>query len=72
MKKILGFLLGVVLGMGAGYVGGLLLTPASGEDLQTQLRNRVDLALAEGKQAASAREAELLAQFSAAKRTPLA
>ncbi len=72
MKKILGFLLGVVLGMGAGYVAGLLLTPASGEDLQTQLRNRVDLALAEGKQAASAREAELLAQFSAAKRTPLA
>jgi hypothetical protein len=36
------------------------------------VRNRINLALEEGKKAASARESELLAQFSAAKRTPLA
>ena len=71
MKKLLGFLVGIGLGMATGYVAGLLLTPASGEDLQTQVRNRINLALEEGKQAASARESELRAQFSAAKRTPL-
>jgi len=72
MKKLFGFLVGIGLGMASGYVAGLLLTPASGEDLQTQVRNRINLALEEGKKAASARESELLAQFSAAKRTPLA
>ena len=72
MKKILGYFVGIGLGMATGYVTGLLLTPASGDDLQTQVRNRVNQALAEGKQAASAREQELLAQFNAAKHTPLA
>jgi hypothetical protein len=72
MKKLFGFLVGIGLGMASGYVAGLLLTPASGEDLQTQVRNRINLALEEGKKAASARESELQAQFSAAKRTPLA
>ncbi len=72
MKKILGFVVGIGLGMATGYVAGLLLTPASGDDLQTQVRERINQALAEGKQAASAREQELLAQFNAAKRTPLA
>lgn len=55
MKKLLGFLVGIGLGMASGYVAGLLLTPASGEDLQTQVRSRINLALEEGKRAASVR-----------------
>lgn len=72
MKRLIGFVIGAGLGMAAGYVAGILLTPASGEDLQTQVRQRIEQAKEAGKEAAATREAELMAQFSAAKRTPLA
>ena len=70
MKKLIKLVLGTGLGLAAGYVAGLLLTPASGEDLQTQLRSRIDRAIDEGKSAANTREAELRAEFTTAKRGP--
>lgn len=56
---IAGFLGGVVIG--AAIV--LLTTPQSGTDLQNDVRSRFDGILEEGRQAATARRAELEARL---------
>ena len=55
MRFLAGFLIGMLIG--AAVV--LLTTPQSGKDLQQGVRNRVDELLAEGKEAAAMRRAEL-------------
>jgi len=63
MRKLLSFVAGLLTG---GVVGGavaLLLTPASGKDLQTQARQRAQMIQDEVRAAAAARRAELEAQL---------
>ncbi len=55
MRFIVGFLIGLVLGV----VAVLLTTPQSGQDLQEQARTRFDDIMAEGRKAAAVRRAEL-------------
>ena len=59
MVKVLNFLSGVILGAAAGAAAGLLFSPQSGEDLQQSFRDRVQEAVAEGKAAQVAKQAEL-------------
>lgn len=58
-----GFLLGAAIG--AGLV--LLFTPRSGPDLREGIRERLDVVLEEGRQAANERRRELLAELEARK-----
>lgn len=67
MRKVVNYLTGFLLGALVGAAAGLLLAPRGGEDLQNQLRSRVDALLEEGKKAAAARQAELEAQLEAFK-----
>jgi gas vesicle protein len=63
MRKFLSFLVGAIIG---GLVGGItatLLAPASGSDLQGQLRDRVMKIQDEVKAAAATRRAELEEQL---------
>ena len=55
MRFLAGFFIGVFLGA----VVVLLITPQSGKDLQEGVRNRIDDLLAEGRDAAAMRRAEL-------------
>ena len=57
------FLAGFLIGMIIGAVAVLLFTPQSGEDLQSGVRARVDELLAEGREAAATRRAELEARL---------
>lgn len=59
MRFLAGFFIGIFLG--AGIV--LLTTPQSGKDLQQGVRSRVDELLAEGREAAAMRRAELEARL---------
>ena len=58
-----GFFLGALLG--AGLV--LLFAPRSGDETQQLIRDRVEVVLSEGRQAAEARRLELTTQFVALK-----
>ena len=55
MRFLAGFFIGML--MGAGVV--LLITPQSGKDLQDGVRTRIDDLIAEGRDAAAMRRAEL-------------
>jgi gas vesicle protein len=68
MRKLIGFLAGAMCGAVVGAVAALLLAPASGIELRRNVRARVDELLAEGRQAAADRRAELEAQLAALKR----
>ncbi len=68
MRRLVGFLAGAMCGAIVGAVAALLLAPASGLKLRQDLRARVEQVLAEGRQAASDRRAELEAQLAALKR----
>ena len=59
MQRIMSFLAGVMSGAVVGAVAALLLAPASGEELQSRLRTQVEIVIAESKQAADDRRAEL-------------
>ncbi len=59
MRRILGFLLGAVLGGLVGSTAALLLAPQSGAELRAQIRERLDAFGAEIRQAATARRIEL-------------
>lgn len=63
MKRALSFFRGLIVGgvLGAGVA--LILAPASGEELQKQLRERSDQIRNEVTQAAAARRAELEQQL---------
>ena len=68
MQKLVGFIAGAMCGAIVGAVAALLLAPASGPELRQGARARMDEMLAEGRQAAADRRAELEAQLAALKR----
>ena len=68
MSKILAFLGGVLSGAIVGAVSSLLLTPASGDDVKQQARQRYNDMLDEGRKAGEARRAEVIAEFESLKR----
>jgi gas vesicle protein len=63
--KIMSFLAGVFSGAVVGATAALLLAPASGEDLQLEVRHRYQTIVDEAKAAAAAKQAELKAQLEA-------
>lgn len=63
MKKVFGFMAGMLCGVLVGGVTTLLLTPASGEDLRKQAEDRWQLAKDEARQASEDKQRELEAQF---------
>lgn len=63
MRRVLGFLLGVVSGSLVGAVLVLLLTPTTGTDLRGQLRDRATALRNDVQSAAAARRAELEQQL---------
>jgi gas vesicle protein len=68
MSKLLAFLGGVLSGAIVGAVSTLLLTPASGDDVKQQARQRYNDMLDEGRRAGESRRAEVIAEFEALKR----
>ncbi len=65
MRRFFSFMSGAVLGGLVGSVLALLLTPASGKDMQAQLRGRAQQVQNDVKTAAAARRAELEEQLKA-------
>jgi gas vesicle protein len=63
MQKTLSYLAGAVTGALVGATLVVLFTPASGETIRSDLRNRVDALRDQMKDAASDRRAELEAQL---------
>jgi len=63
MNRLIGFLVGAVLGGLVGATAAVLLTPASGKDLREQLRERVLTLQDEVRSAAVARRTELEKQL---------
>lgn len=67
MNRFLSFLAGVFSGALVGATIGILLAPASGEDLRIQIQERATYIQDEVKKAASERRAELEEQLSSLK-----
>ncbi len=67
MRQTLSFLAGALCGFVVGAAAALLITPWSGKELQGQARQRYQMLMEEGKQAAAARRAELESQLTALK-----
>ena len=63
MNKLFSFLAGALSGALVGAVLGLLLTPASGEELRTEVTNRVQNALEEGRKAMEETNRSMTEQF---------
>ena len=59
MRKMFGFLIGIVVGGLVGSTIALLLAPDSGEELRTQLRSRGEGFFSDVRQAADERKIEL-------------
>ena len=68
MRKTISFLIGVFSGAMVGAAVAILLAPSSGQELQVQMRTRVQGLIEEGRRAAAARRAELEIQLDAFKR----
>lgn len=68
MRKTISFLIGLFSGAAVGAAAAILLAPYSGAELQERTRTRAQRLVAEGRQAATARRAELEAQLEAFKR----
>jgi len=69
MSRVLSFLFGLIIGGLVGVATALLLAPVSGNELQTQIRERADYIQLEVRKAATEKRAELEEQL-AARRTP--
>lgn len=63
MNKMLSFLAGALCGALVGASAALLLTPASGEQLRSDMVSRWEEALAEARQAMEETRLELQSQF---------
>lgn len=61
--RVMRFLAGFIGGMVLGAAAVLLTTPQSGSDIQADIRSRIDGLMNEGREAASARRAELEARL---------
>ena len=68
MQKTISFFIGVLSGAIVGAAVAILLAPQSGQELQKQMRTRVQGLIEEGRRAAAARRAELELQLEAFKR----
>ncbi|MBW8010232.1 MAG: YtxH domain-containing protein [Chloroflexi bacterium] len=63
MKRIWSFFSGAVMGALVGATLAILLAPSSGEDIRTQMRQRVEQLQSELKDAAQSRRIELERQI---------
>jgi gas vesicle protein len=63
MRRLLGFIIGIGTGALVGATVAILLAPASGQDLRTELRSRMQRFGKELQEAASQRRAELEQQL---------
>ncbi len=74
MNKLFNFMLGLSLGMAAGFAVAMLLTPESGEGTRRLIQERKEHIIQEAKRARAEREAELYAQLEELKKgsTPAA
>ena len=63
------FLFGLALGAATGHMAGRLVAPASGDELQSQVRARYHTIRAEAEQAAAETQRELESRYDIAKRT---
>lgn len=63
MKRIWSFFSGAVMGALVGATLAILLAPASGEDMRSQMRQRIDQLQGELKDAAQTRRIELERQL---------
>lgn len=70
MQRIISFAAGALCGAAFGAVTALLLTPASGRQIQTRGRERAENISAEVRRAYEERMAELQAQLEALKSRP--
>jgi gas vesicle protein len=68
MRKTVSFLVGLLSGAVVGAAIAILLAPQSGQEMQEQMRARVQGLIEEGKRAAASRRAELEAQLESFKR----
>jgi gas vesicle protein len=66
--KIMSFLAGALSGAVVGATAALLLAPASGEELQLEVRHRYESIVDDAKSAAAAKQAELKAQLETMRR----
>ncbi len=64
MRKITSFISGLMIGSLVGATLALLLAPASGDDLRSEVQGRMQRLKDEMEQAASAKRAELEGQLS--------
>ena len=67
MRRMMSFMVGLVTGSLVGAAIGLLMTPYSGDDLQAELRARIERVQNEMKDAAQSRREEMEAQLEALK-----
>ena len=72
MRKIFGFMIGVVVGSLVGSTIALLLAPDSGESLRAELRERCLAVQAEIRNAAEVRSIELRERLEELRKPPVA
>ncbi len=65
MRRLIGFLVGICTGALVGATVAILLTPESGKDLRSDLRNRMERFRGELQEAAAQRRTELERQLEA-------
>ena len=63
MKRVMSFALGLFFGAMTGMALVLLFAPQSGDELQKEIKQRVESILEEARRAGSARRAEIATQF---------
>lgn len=68
MRKVFGFLVGLLAGAAVGVVTAILLAPYSGSEVRERIRIRVQELIEEGRRAAADRRAELEIQLEGFKR----
>lgn len=67
MRNVLKFLVGLALGFWLGYTLGTFLPPAAGAEQRQLIRQRVEEAITEGKQASAEKQRELQERLERAK-----
>ncbi len=65
MNRIFSFMMGAILGGFIGATVGILLAPASGEEMRSSISSRVDKIREDVSEAAAQRRAELESQLAA-------
>jgi len=71
MQKFFNFLAGIFMGAVVGAVAGVMMAPASGDELRDQFQNRADDMVADLKDAVSSERKRLEAELESLKRGEL-